>query len=199
MAFTVAPMPPPFLGAGGRNSQPLESTTPSRVNVEGGSGSPTPGAHGPRGVRSAARGLEAAGCRDLKWCPCRGLGVGAGNWARPERSLHPAWARVSVRARTGLNLEPRAAARLPIPLRSRESLRSPCGEEAALRREGGKEVGVGTDPGWRAATLAETVPSPLFPRLPYSGIVLGREVRRGSSLRAWPGGGPSFPSHAGEN
>ena len=78
----------------------------------------------------------------------------------PDQEDHPAWARVSVRARTGLRLEPRAATRLPIPLRSRESLGSPRGE-AALRREGGKEVGVGTDPGWRAASQAETVPSPL--------------------------------------
>lgn len=63
----------------------------------------------------------------------------------------------------------------------------------------GEEVGVGTDPGRRAASLVKTVPSPLlaFHAPPPLCVVLGPEVLRGSSPRAWPGRGLSFCSLSG--
>lgn len=154
--FYCGPTPPPFLGAGRRNSQPVESTAPSRVNVEGGSGSPTPGAPGPRGVRSAARGLEAAGCRDLKWCP----GVGAGELGQAGAEPAP---RLGAGQRPGPDGTQARAPGRDAPSDSSPVSREPRESAGAggCAAQGGREVGVGTDPGWRAASQAETVPSPL--------------------------------------
>lgn len=186
--------PPLLLGADGRNSQPVESTAPSRVKVEGGSGSPSPGAPSPRGVRSAARGLEAAGCRDLKWCPCPG--VGAGDLGRPEQSLHPDWARVSVRARPGLRLAPRAATLLLLTPQPRGSLGSPGEEEAELHRgaRGGRSW-VGPRPGSCEARGDRALPTALFPRAcPLPCVVLRPEALRCGFPRARLGLGRSPPS-----
>lgn len=193
MASRRARTSPPFLGADGRNSKPVESTAPSRISVEGGSGSSTPGAPTARGVRSAARGLKAAGCRDLKWCPCPG--VGAGELCQAGEEPAPRLGRRSAsgpRQDSGSRPGPPRAFR---PFPSRESLRSPREKEAA---RGGEGRGGGRS--WDGPRLESCesgrdcpLPSALFPRLPYSGVVLGREVLRGSSPRAWSGRGPSFP------
>lgn len=189
MASTLAPTPPPFLGAGGRNSQPVESTAPSRVNVEGGSGSPTPGAPGPRGVRSAARGLEAAGCRDLKWCPCPGVGAGELGQAGAEPAP-----RLGAGQRPGPDgTQARAPGRdapsdsSPVSREPRESAGGGCAAQ------GGREGGRSWDgPRLESCESGRDCPLPtLFPRLPYSRSWAGR---CGAAAPSGPGLAEARPS-----
>lgn len=122
----------------------VESTAPSPVTWEGGPGPLSPGSPRPRGSRSAAGGLEAAGCRDLKWCPCRAVGAG---------ELGPARAEPASRLGAGQRPGPgRTRAGAPNPLRSlqslesRESLRGlEPGQAARCAEEKGDQVRVGSD------------------------------------------------------
>lgn len=150
----------------------VESTAPSPVTWEGGPGPLSPGSPRPRGSRSAVGGLEAAGCRDLKWCPCRAVGAG---------ELGPARAEPASRLGAGQRPGPgRTRAGAPNPLRSlqslesRESLRGlEPGQAARCAEEKGDQVRVGSDlAGCRASSHAGTAPScvstPLVP-LPTAG------------------------------
>lgn len=67
----------------------LEARPPSPVTWEGVPGPLSPGAPRLRGSQSAAGGLEAAGCRDLKWCPCRAVGAGELGPAGEELASRP--------------------------------------------------------------------------------------------------------------
>lgn len=140
----------------------------------------------------------AAGCRDLKWCPCSGAGagelgqagaepaprLGAGQRPGPGRTQARAPGRRAPSDHSSVSREPRESAG--------------GGGCAAPGREGRRwELGR-TPAGELRVTQRPSPPhSSLSTRLPYSGEVLGREVLRGSSPRAWPGRGRSFPSHGG--
>lgn len=168
MASWRAPKPPPFFGADGRKSQPVESTVPRRVNVLGGSGSPTPGAPSQRGVRSAARGLEAAGCRDLKWCPCPG--VGAGDLSQAGAEPAP---RLGAGQRPGPDGTQARAPGLRAPSDPSPVSREPReseGEEAALRREGKRGGRSWDGPRLESCESGKDcpLPTPLFPRPPLT-------------------------------
>lgn len=140
----------------------------------------------------------AAGCRDLKWCPCSGAGagelgqagaepaprLGAGQRPGPGRTQARAPGRRAPKDHSSVSREPRESAG--------------GGGCAAPGREGGRSELGRTPAGELRVTQRPSPPhSSLSARLPYSAEVLGREVLRGSSPRAWPGRGPSFPSHAG--
>lgn len=157
--------------------------------MEGGSGSPTPGAPGPRGVRSAARGLEAAGCRDLKWCPCPGVGAGELGQAGAEPAP-----RLGAGQRPGPDgTQARAPGRdapsdsSPVSREPRESAGGGCAAQ------GGREGGRSWDgPRLESCESGRDCPLPtLFPRLPYSRSWAGR---CGAAAPSGPGLAEARPS-----
>lgn len=88
-AAGLAGSPPSSSRTTGGNSSLLEARPPSLVTWEGVPGPLSPGALRLRGSQSAAGGLEAAGCRDLKWCPCRAVGAGELGPAGEEPASRP--------------------------------------------------------------------------------------------------------------
>lgn len=92
----------------------------------------------------------AAGCRDLKWCPCSGAGAGEPGQAgaqpapRPGEGQRPGPGRTRARA-------PRRRAPPDRSSASRER-RESAGGGGCAAGPGGEGVGVGTDPGRRAVS-----------------------------------------------
>lgn len=114
----------------------VESSAPSSVTWEGGPGPLSPSAPRARGNQTAAGGLEATGCRDLKWCPCRAVGGGG---------IRPSWSGAWIPTRCGSasgpgqdsSWRPEPAARFAITWVSREPLGVGARVGfAARRREG---------------------------------------------------------------
>lgn len=125
------------------------STAPSLVTWEGGVPGPlSPGAPRLRGGRSAAGGLEAAGCRDLKWCPCRAVGAGELGPAGEEPASRPAgcWSASGPGQDSGWRLDP--GPRLAITRVWRERPLGGSEPGRAARRaevDEGDQVRAGTD------------------------------------------------------
>lgn len=110
----------------------VESTAPSPVTWEGGPGPLSPGSPRPRGSRSAAGGLEAAGCRDLKWCPCRAVGAGELGPAKAEPASRPGAGQRPGPGRT------RAGALNPLRVCSHSSLERASGDRSRGRLRGAR-------------------------------------------------------------
>lgn len=170
------------------------STAPSPVTWEGVPGPLSPGASRLRGSRSAAGGLKAAGCRDLKWCPCWAVGAG---------ELGPAGEEPASRPGAGQRRGPgRTQAGVSSLVRASQSsgLERACGVGAGAsceaRRDEGDQVRVGTD---LATELRITEgPPPLVSPLPSRHSPLpgspGPRCAAPQILRAWPSRGPALSS-----
>lgn len=146
-------------------------------------------------------GLEAAGCRDLKWCPCRAMGAGELGPAVEEPASRPGAGQCPGPGRTQAGALSLVRALQSLGSGDRQPLGVGARASCAARRDEGDQVQVRTD---LAADLRITQgPPPLVSPLPSRHSPLPRSpgplCAAPQIVRARPHRGPALEFLASES